>query len=215
MRRKFIAIGFVLVAVSSLHAETANGDAARGKSLSKGEQCQECHGETGLGTAEHYPKLAGQSAAYIRKQLGDFHAGARKSEIMNAMAANLSPQDMADIAAWFSSTPRWSGEQHNFSAAGQTIFLNGDVFRIPTPLRLLPWRKRRRLRRGAESGSGDRRPARILSGQPAPRMEGGRSQKQSWRRDERYRSSAFGSRNRRPGPLSVRAAPDGVSVIAT
>jgi len=39
-----------------------------------------------LGTAEHYPKLAGQSAAYIRKQLGDFHAGARKSEIMNAMA---------------------------------------------------------------------------------------------------------------------------------
>ena len=137
MRRKFIPIGFVLVAVfapaSALHAETANGDAARGKSLSKGEQCQECHGETGLGTAEHYPKLAGQSAAYIRKQLGDFHAGARKSEIMNAMAANLSPQDMADIAAWFSSTPRWSGEQHNFSAAGQTIFLNGDVLRALSP----------------------------------------------------------------------------------
>jgi cytochrome c553 len=133
VRRIFISTGFVLLAAFALapplHAETANGDATRGRFLSKAEQCQECHGETGLGTAEHYPKLAGQSAAYIRKQLGDFHAGARKSEIMNAMAANLSPQDMADIAAWFSSAPPWSGEQHNFSATGQTIFLDGDVFR--------------------------------------------------------------------------------------
>src|SRR5271157_448041 len=118
MRRKFVPIGVVLLAAlapaPSLHAETANGDAARGKILSKAEQCQECHGETGISTSEHYPKLAGQSAAYIRKQLGEFHTGARTSEIMNEMAANLSPQDIADVAAYFSSAPHWSGEEANF-----------------------------------------------------------------------------------------------------
>ncbi len=133
MRRLFLPIGFVLLAAfpptHPLRAQTTNGDAARGKILSKSEQCQECHGETGISTSEHYPKLAGQSAAYIRKQLGDFHDGARKSEIMNAMAANLSPQDIADIATYFSSAPRWSGEQDNFSAAGQRLFLAGDFAR--------------------------------------------------------------------------------------
>ncbi len=108
------------------------GDAANGKIRSQAEQCQECHGEAGLGTAEHYPKLAGQWAGYIRKQLGDFQSGARKSEIMNAMASDLSPRDIADIAAYFSSAPRWSGEEDNFSAAGRALYLNGD------PSRALP-----------------------------------------------------------------------------
>ncbi len=133
MRRKFVSTGFVLLVAfaltPSLHAETANGDAARGKLLSSSEQCQECHGEAGQGTAEHYPKLAGQSANYIGKQLGDFHAGVRKSEIMNAMTANLSLQDAADIAAFFSSAPRWSGEEVNFSASGQALFRDGDSSR--------------------------------------------------------------------------------------
>jgi cytochrome c553 len=131
--RKLVRLALLLLAAfapaPSLHAQTANGDAARGKILSKTEQCQECHGETGISTSEHYPKLAGQSAAYISKQLGDFHEGARTSEIMNAMAANLSPQDIADIAAFFSAAPHWSGEEANFSAAGQALFRDGDASR--------------------------------------------------------------------------------------
>jgi cytochrome c553 len=136
MRRKFVPFGllalFLSAQVPALYAETAIGDASRGKIRSKAEQCQECHGEAGLGTAEHYPKLAGQWVDYIRKQLGDFQSGARKNEFMTAMAAELSQQDIADIAAYFSSAPRWSGEEDNFSAAGQTLFLNGD------PSRALP-----------------------------------------------------------------------------
>jgi cytochrome c553 len=118
-----------LALAGQVHAEPAKGDPVRGKIRSKSEQCQECHGEAGLGTAEHYPKLAGQWSAYIRKQLGDFQAGARKSEIMNAMASGLSRQDIADIAAYFSSSPRWSGEEENFNAAGRSLFLNGDSAR--------------------------------------------------------------------------------------
>jgi cytochrome c553 len=48
---------------------------------------------------------------------------------MTAMTAGLSRTDIADIAAYFSSSPRWSGEEQNFSAAGQALFLNGDPSR--------------------------------------------------------------------------------------
>ncbi len=133
MRRKYFDVVFLLlgaaVHASPIHAETIIGDAARGKNRSKAEQCQECHGEAGQGTAEHFPKLAGQWAAYIRKQLGDFQSGARKSEIMTAMASGLSRQDIADIAAYFSSAPRWDAEQTASSALGQRLYQNGDSSR--------------------------------------------------------------------------------------
>lgn len=135
MRRKFGPSGLVLIAlcgqVLSLpgHAGEWAGDASRGKIRSKAELCQECHGETGQGTAEHYPKLAGQWPAYIAKQLLDFQSGARKNEIMTAMAADLSRQDIADIAAYFSSVPPWQATAGNFSARGESLFLNGDAAR--------------------------------------------------------------------------------------
>jgi cytochrome c553 len=134
VRRHFLQIAFSLLAaltpVASLHAETAPGDADRGKIRSKAEQCQECHGEAGLGTSENYPKLAGQWAGYIRKQLNDFQSGARKSEIMTAMASVLSQQDIADIAAYFSGAPRWDAEEVGSSTAtGQNLYNNGDAAR--------------------------------------------------------------------------------------
>ena len=49
------------------------------------------------------PKLAGQSARYMVKQLQEFKSGARESAIMSSMVLSLSDQDMEDIAAWYSS----------------------------------------------------------------------------------------------------------------
>ena len=135
MRRKSARLGLLLLALcapgASLpgHAADLPGDFERGKIRSRAEQCQECHGEAGLGTAEHYPKLAGQWPAYIRKQLDDFQSGARKNEFMTAMAAAVSKQDIADIAAYFSGSPHWGGEGRNFSATGRTLFLDGDSAR--------------------------------------------------------------------------------------
>jgi cytochrome c553 len=117
------------VLASSARGETITGDAARGNIRSKAEQCQECHGEAGISTSEHYPKLAGQFSAYLRKQLNDFQSGARKSEIMTAMASGLSPQDIADIAAFFSGAPRWDAEEAEFSASGRTLYESGDYAR--------------------------------------------------------------------------------------
>jgi cytochrome c553 len=105
------------------------GDAANGKLRSRAEQCQECHGEFGESTAEHYPRLGGQKACYLRKQLQDFQSGARKNEIMTAMASELSAQDIADIAAYFSGASRMAGQQSVNDPTGENLFENGDLSR--------------------------------------------------------------------------------------
>ncbi len=69
----------------------------------KARACQVCHGKGGHSTKETYPVLAGQHAAYIRKQLHAFRDGTRKDPIMNGMAAPLSDQDIEDVAAFFQS----------------------------------------------------------------------------------------------------------------
>lgn len=94
-------------------AVAVEGDAEAGKT--KSAVCGACHGATGISPAPTYPNLAGQQAAYIVKQLADFKSGARTDMMMAPMAVNLSEQDMADLAAFFSSQPR-SGEQAAVSA---------------------------------------------------------------------------------------------------
>ena len=49
----------------------------------------------------NYPKLAGQHASYIEKQLGDFKAKHRNDPVMSSQAVGLSDQDVADLAAFF------------------------------------------------------------------------------------------------------------------
>jgi len=70
----------------------------------KARACQVCHGKGGKSTKEAYPILAGQHAAYLRKQLQAFRTGTRKDPIMNGMAIELSDQDIEDLAAFFSSS---------------------------------------------------------------------------------------------------------------
>ena len=78
------------------------GDPVAGKD--KSVLCQSCHGEDGNSPEATVPKLAGQYAAYIVKQMQDYQSGARKNEIMSGMAATVtSKQDMLDISAYFAS----------------------------------------------------------------------------------------------------------------
>lgn len=82
----------------------ASGNAANGKSLSG--DCTNCHGAEGWGD-EDIPAIAGMDAAKIAKELADFKSGARvdEDEMMFDFVADLSEQDMADLAAYFSSLP--------------------------------------------------------------------------------------------------------------
>jgi len=109
------------------------GDAARGKVLSELERCQGCHGEEGDSDTQIIPKLAGQHATYLVKQVRDFKSGARKHEIMSVMAADVADADINDIAAYFASHPKMQGRSEGESPLGEKLFLHGDAARNITP----------------------------------------------------------------------------------
>ncbi len=75
-----------------------------------------------------FPKLAGQHAEYITKQLADFQSGARTDPTMTAMAAPLSQQDIADLAAYFAGNTVSIGSAADAekAAIGQKIYQGGD-----------------------------------------------------------------------------------------
>lgn len=79
----------------------AKGNASAGKA--KTTTCQACHGLDGKSVLPEYPNLAGQYESYMEKALRDYRDGRRSNPIMAPMAANLSDQDIEDLAAWYSS----------------------------------------------------------------------------------------------------------------
>ncbi len=77
------------------------GDPILGKA--KAEQvCVTCHGLDGVGIDDTYPKLAGQYADYMEHALKDYRSGARKNVIMAGFAATLTDEDIANVAAYYS-----------------------------------------------------------------------------------------------------------------
>ncbi|MCC8397018.1 cytochrome c4 [Paraburkholderia sp. MMS20-SJTR3] len=77
----------------------ARADAAAGQA--KAQVCAACHGPMGNSTTPDYPSLAGQSARYLYLELKDFKDGRRSDPRMSPMAANLSREDMQDLADYF------------------------------------------------------------------------------------------------------------------
>jgi cytochrome c553 len=64
--------------------------------------CAQCHAFNGVSDASGaFPRLAGQSDYYLSKQLRDFASGERMSALMTPIAKALSPEDIADVAAYF------------------------------------------------------------------------------------------------------------------
>lgn len=82
-------------------ASVQAGDMAAGKA--KAAMCAACHGAEGISTAPDYPNLAGQKEQYLSNQLLAFRAGTRSNALMSPMAQPLSDEDIADLAAYYSS----------------------------------------------------------------------------------------------------------------
>jgi len=108
------------------------GNSGHGKELAS--SCVACHGEQGISQMPNFPSLAGQLATYTYKQLQDYKNGSRSHSIMSSFAADLSDQDMADLAAWFSSLPH---AQHKAAAqnlnAAEQLATEGDGKRTLPP----------------------------------------------------------------------------------
>ncbi len=109
-------------------AMAANIEAGKAKTAA----CAGCHGADGNGGADPtWPKLAGQDAAYITKQLKDFKSGARKDPIMAGMVAALSNADMANIGAYYASLKTSGGSARSAEIAkqGERIYRGGIASR--------------------------------------------------------------------------------------
>jgi cytochrome c553 len=106
--RKILSIAAAAMCVAAAGGvQAATGDPAAG--AQKNSMCIGCHGIPDYRTAfpEVYsvPRLGGQHAAYIVNALQEYKSGARSHPSMRAIAGGLSDQDMADLAAYYSSGP--------------------------------------------------------------------------------------------------------------
>ncbi len=79
----------------------AAGDAAAGKA--KSSLCAACHGANGTSAMDIWPNLKGQKYGYLVKQIKAFRDGSRKDPSMQPMVANLTDEDVENLAAYFSS----------------------------------------------------------------------------------------------------------------
>lgn len=93
----FVLLTTLVFASSSVMA----GDAAAGKA--KSVVCAACHGAAGVSANPMWPNLAGQHEQYLAKQIKAFRDGDRKDPMMSPMAAALSDNDIANLAAYYSS----------------------------------------------------------------------------------------------------------------
>ncbi len=102
MSRIFASL-ILAVGLSSALAAQASGNPTKGEEKAK-VVCAACHGAHGESAGPDFPKLAGQPEDYLQTALKHYKAGVRrKNPIMMGMAAGLSDQDIADLAAWFTS----------------------------------------------------------------------------------------------------------------
>jgi cytochrome c553 len=109
-----------LVAVSITQA--ADIEAGKAKTL----VCAACHGADGNSVNPIWPRLAGQHATYIAKQLRDFKAAKRTDPTMQGMVATLQDADIDNVAAYFEAQqPAAANFDQSLLELGQNIYRGG------------------------------------------------------------------------------------------
>ena len=87
----------------------------------KAEPCANCHGQKGNSSNAQWPNLAAQQSTYIANQLKAFKSGDRINPLMQPMVANLNNEDIANLAAYFSSqNPVKARNNDELAKSGET-----------------------------------------------------------------------------------------------
>jgi cytochrome c553 len=112
------------------HAQESGGK----PDLAKAQQivntvCAACHGADGNSASPVNPSLAGQHAEYITLQLMHFKGGIRDNAVMAGMVANLTPEDMKSLGAYFArQKPKGlAAKDPALAAAGQKLYRGGNA----------------------------------------------------------------------------------------
>lgn len=125
MKRFFLGAAIICASTVAM----AQGDADAGKQ--KTAACAACHGSDGNSAAAAFPKIAGQNAKYIAKQLTDMkkthEEGGRVVPEMTALVKNLSEQDIADIAAYYAEqTAQGGAADPKLVEKGESVYRGGN-----------------------------------------------------------------------------------------
>ena len=128
---------FVLIIAAALASATALANQPPAAVVVKGDPkqaeatvnqvCAACHAVDGNSASPVNPKLAGLNYEYINKQLVNFKSGERKSPVMSGIVANLTPQDMQNLAAYYSAQQPKDAKAKDQALAllGQKVYRGG------------------------------------------------------------------------------------------
>ena len=110
-------------------APALSSDQARAEELVQG-QCFICHGAQGESSSPVFPRLAGQNAAYVARQLADYKSGRRQSKAMQPMVEELQPADFPLLGAYFARQPTHTHpvEDPDLAQVGRFIYERGNPF---------------------------------------------------------------------------------------
>jgi cytochrome c553 len=126
-------------------ADLPKGDAAAGQKVHDQLFCASCHGDKGVAPTQNWPHLAGQRAAYTAKMMLDYQDRRRlegkRAELMHDIAVMLTPQQIADVAAFYATqpapqadgTPRPRPVAAANDVVADTLVRHGDKSRLLTP----------------------------------------------------------------------------------
>ena len=131
-RTKLLLIGLLAAAPAFAQAPAAGANAkpdlAKGQAIST-QVCAACHTADGSRGAPANPIIAGQHPEYLVKQLTEFKSGKRKNPIMQGFAAQLSEDDMRNVAAFYASKSAKPG----FAKNKDSVALGAKIWRGGLP----------------------------------------------------------------------------------
>jgi cytochrome c553 len=122
MRIMKCLVTIALLGSASLSLAAGNPEAGEEKAA----LCAGCHGDDGNAAAPIFPKLAGQHASFLIKQLHDFRSQKRVEPTMNAMAEPLTDEDVLDLAAFYTSK-KITTEEAVPNQAGEKLYKAGNL----------------------------------------------------------------------------------------
>ena len=123
---RLLTLSVAVLVVAQVPALAA--DLSRAEDIVKG-QCFICHGAQGESSSPAFPRLAGQNAAYVSRQLADYKSGRRKSSAMQPMVEPLTPDDFPLLGAYFERQPTFAHAvaDPELAQVGRYIYLRGNA----------------------------------------------------------------------------------------
>lgn len=123
-----VALAAAIASALPLPAQ-ADAQMARAEEIVQGK-CFICHGMEGESSSPVFPRLTGQNAAYVARQLADYQSGKRVSSTMQPMVADLTKDDFAALGKYFAAKPtlKHTVEDPGLAQVGAFIYDRGNPF---------------------------------------------------------------------------------------